>query len=112
MSSTAVLDNEYAIGILGDALAPELPDGCMAIFDPSQSPKGGDIAAVWLRGADSPCVVRLALAVPPKGTWVDLEPMLGIKDDEGATRMISMSKVRHVHRFARIARPEELACAD
>ena len=98
----------YGIRILGNEMAPDLPDGSVAVFDPASTPHAGDIVAVWLQGATSPTIVRLGLAVPPPGKYVDLEPQLGVQEG-GFIRMVPMARVRHVHPFVRIADPREVA---
>ncbi|MGC4028924.1 MAG: hypothetical protein QM696_08635 [Steroidobacteraceae bacterium] len=104
------LDGLYALGILGHDLEPDLPDGCFAIFDPTAGPQRGELVAVWLRSRSDPIVARLAFAIPPEGKYIDCTPQLAISKpgNDDLVRFIAMSKVRGVHRFARIAKREEL----
>lgn len=109
MGDPNMFDGLYALGIQGCELEPDLPDGCFAIFDPAAGvPSAGDVVAVWLHGKSNPLVVRLALAVPPEGKWLDCVPQLAIRGPDDRVRFIGMPQVKGLHRFARVAKPEEL----
>lgn len=94
----------YAIGILGDQLAPDVMDGQFAVFDPDAGrPLKGDVAAVWLHGRSAPFVVRLALAVPPPDLGSELEGMLAVETTPRRFRRLSMRSVRAVHRMVTVS---------
>lgn len=91
----------YAVGIRGDSLAPQLKNGQQAIFDPGAGAAvRGDIVAIWLHGASTPRVVRLATALPPLGlNWGGVEPLLGIETGPDQWATCPTSKVSRVDRM-------------
>lgn len=88
----------YALGIVGNALDPEVADGQCGIFDPDAGPgRCGDVAAIWVHGRDQPTVVRLASAIPPFGAdeGDNITPILLVETDRG-TRSVEMSRIARV----------------
>ena len=105
--STCGGPNAYAIGIQGDALAPTLLDGQVAVFDPDGGRAHiGDIVALWMRGASGPAVVKLAMAIPPESVGSnELTPMLVIHGGPaGLGRGLAMSRVSRVDRLVEVIR--------
>ena len=96
--------NAYAIGIEGDALAPTLRDGQVAVFDPDGGrAHSDDIVALWLHGDSGPAVVKLAMATPPESVGSnELTPMLVIHGPAGKPRTLAMSRVSRVDRLVEV----------
>ena len=72
----AHLPDLYAMPVIGDCLAPEIPDGALVVVDKTAPYKVGDLVIVFRRGAslgDQPraMVKRLLMAPPP---WVKAFP--------------------------------------
>ena len=102
-----VSEAAYAIGILGDVLAPALSDGDQAVFDPEAGRAlRHEIVAIWLKGEGSPFIVKLATAVPPM--LVDendeFQPALMVCTTSGRMRPLSMRRVRRVDRLVDVVR--------
>ena len=111
MGTVAVGPRAYAMGIIGNELAPDLNNGQRAVFDPDAGPaRGRGIVALWLHGKTVPFVVKLATAVPPGGDWgEDLEPMLMIASPGGCASSIAMSRVARVDRMVDVVSSGEVA---
>lgn len=93
----------YALGIMGDFLAPEVCSGDIAVFDPHAGlAQGGEVVAVWHKGKSQPSVVRLFTAVPPPelANGDNFAPALFAMTSKGKTR-VNMEKVERIDRMVR-----------
>lgn len=100
-----IAKDKYALGITGALMSPDLDDGDLAIFDPTEEPQKGDIVAVWFKGVDKPSVTKLYMALPPKCLWDghpedEVEAMLVCEQtNPKKIRSAPINKVSMVHKM-------------
>jgi SOS-response transcriptional repressor LexA len=55
----------YALRVIGDDFAPQLPDGCVVIIDPGVAPRSGQYVVAEINDG-----ISLGVAVERAGDWV------------------------------------------
>ena len=102
----AHLPDRYAMPVIGDCLAPEVPDGALVMVDKTALYKVGDLVIVFRRGAapgDQPraMVKRLLMAPPP---WVKAFPFCDHPQSD-VLALVGLEQVNPPRRFT-------MRCAD
>ena len=55
----------YALRVIGDDFAPQLPDGCVVIIDPGMAPRSGQFVVAEVEDG-----ISLGVAIERAGSWV------------------------------------------
>ena len=116
------------MGVVGDCMAPEYPDGCIVKASPFEPYGQGDIVVVWHRpelvkpGRAPAMIKRIVMAAPP---WVTAYPyrdnpkselqaviMLGRDDRPDEMFAVPCSEILAIHKCIGILEPERVSPAD
>lgn len=99
----------YATQIVGDALAPQVNDGDIAVFCPDAGRAlKGEVVAIWGHGSATPSVCRLATSVPPAeffGSTGNVKPALYAHTADGV-RDVDLRNVARIDRMVEVQRKD------
>ena len=115
----------YGVAVVGDCMAPDYPDGCLAKVSPEEPYDAGDVVVVWFRPeivapGRAPAMIKRIVVMPPP--WVESFPykeslnsevraaiMLGRDDRPDEMFGMKCAHILAIHKCIGILEPERVS---